>query len=132
MNSHKGDIEGCDPEILIERGKGEFDELLEAMRDGDPIHIMAEVGDILNFAVAAAHTAIDNYRNRKHGTKNPNVTIKLDPRFDIPPIAHPRYSEESKRKTLDDSGDDASAKSSGTHVQCGGDCKGDGEDYRGG
>lgn len=65
MNSHKGAIEDMGPIALVEKGKLEFDELEEAITSKDYAHIVEEVADVLNFAVAAAHKAIQDYRSRK-------------------------------------------------------------------
>tara|TARA_R110002096_G_scaffold367234_1_gene560567 strand:+ start:55 stop:318 length:264 start_codon:yes stop_codon:yes gene_type:complete len=66
MNAHKGDIEKVPTDVLVLKAKEELDELLEAINVGsDYVHVVEEVADILNFAVAAAYNAINNYRERK-------------------------------------------------------------------
>lgn len=66
MNDHKGNIEDLSATELVKMGKEEFDELHEALSDDNNyIHVVEEVADILNFAVAAAHRAIEGYRRRK-------------------------------------------------------------------
>lgn len=66
MNSYKGDIEDIAKDKLIAMGKDEFDELYGAINeDAGYIHVIEEVADILNFAVATAHNAIQVYRRRK-------------------------------------------------------------------
>lgn len=68
MNAHKGAIEDVPICDLISKGKEEFDELWEAVENKsgvDYTHIIEEVADVLNFAVAAAHNAIQAYRSRK-------------------------------------------------------------------
>lgn len=71
MNSHKGDIESLAPAQLITMGKEEFEELFDAINeDAGYMHVIEEVADILNFAVAAAHKAIEGYRSRKDEQSN--------------------------------------------------------------
>ncbi len=69
MNEHKGDIEDTNTDVLIELAKGELDELHEAIRSNEEadnyVHVIEEVADVLNFAIAAAHNAIEGYRSRK-------------------------------------------------------------------
>lgn len=67
MNRHKGNIEDCNTDVLIALAKEELQELLEAITSHDKnyVHIIEEVADVLNFAVAAAFNAIDEYRSRK-------------------------------------------------------------------
>lgn len=65
MNAHKGNIENIPPDDLVVRGKQEFDELADAIKNGDYISVIEEVADILNFAVGAAYNAIEDYRSRK-------------------------------------------------------------------
>ena len=66
MNKHKGNIEDIEPDVLINMAKDELDELeLATKKDRDYTHVIEEVADVLNFAIAAAHQAIDGYRNRK-------------------------------------------------------------------
>lgn len=65
MNSHKGQIEDVDLTNLIQMGKREFEELEEAVKDGDYIKIIEEAADVVNFAVASVHNAVQKYRTRK-------------------------------------------------------------------
>lgn len=64
MNAHKGEIENVDPGTLCTLGKGEFDELNAAVGT-NYVHVVEEVADVLNFAVAMAYNAIKGYRNRE-------------------------------------------------------------------
>ena len=64
MNSHKGRIENLD-EGLIEKISAEVEELRDALVGNDPLTVIEEAGDILNFLVAAVHQATLQYRNRK-------------------------------------------------------------------
>ncbi len=66
MNQHKGNIEDNSSDDLINMAKAELFELKDAIKAGDHTHIIEEVADILNFAIAAAHQAIDGYRGRKN------------------------------------------------------------------
>ncbi len=66
MNEHKGNIEDISTRILITKAKEELDELYESLAGDDYVHIIEEVADVLNFAVAAAHNAINGYRKRKN------------------------------------------------------------------
>lgn len=71
MNAHKGSIENVDTDTLIQCGKDEFIELGDAIHNAangadNYVHIVEEVADVVNFAVAAAYNAIENYRNRKN------------------------------------------------------------------
>jgi len=75
MNAHKGKIEEVPIDQLIAMGMEEFSELKDAIYGGDYTHIIEEVADVLNFAVAAAYNAIEGYRKRK-GEKS--AVQKLD------------------------------------------------------
>ncbi len=67
MNAHKGNIEDLSPSQLCSLGAVEFKELFEAIEDkSSQTHIIEEVADVLNFAVAAAYKAIEEYRSRKN------------------------------------------------------------------
>lgn len=67
MNAHKGNIEDANVEDLIQGAKLELDELQEAIgMPEDQVHIIEEVADVLNFAIAAAYNALYNYRGRKN------------------------------------------------------------------
>ena len=66
MNSHKGKIEDCSPQSIIEMLRGEVDELEQAIKEGDDMmHIIEESADCLNFLVAITHQQIAKYRSRK-------------------------------------------------------------------
>lgn len=66
MNAHKGNIEEVDSGVLIQCVLSEVEELNLALNEPmDYFHIIEEVADVLNFAIAAAHTALNDYRCRK-------------------------------------------------------------------
>lgn len=66
MNSHKGNIEDCDPRQTITMAKEELDELLAAIEEGNYLNIIEEVADVLNFSIAASYNALQKYRGRKN------------------------------------------------------------------
>lgn len=65
MNSHKGNIEDCDPDSIIIMMKKEVDELTQAINDGDILGTIEEAADVMNFLVALVHQRITAYRSRK-------------------------------------------------------------------
>lgn len=65
MNSHKGNIEDCDPEHLLDKMEEELDELRQAIKKGDMMNILEESGDVFNFLVALVHQQVTLYRMRK-------------------------------------------------------------------
>ena len=104
MNSHKGDIEDMDTDMLIELAKGELDELKEAIDNGSIINTIEEAADVANFVVAAVHRAMMIYRGRKN-------------------VEDTGHTESAGHQTLDDSKDRAPTIVSRTHLQCGDDCE---------
>lgn len=67
MNDHKGNIEELSASQLVTMAKEELDELFEAIaaENHNHTHVIEEVADVLNFAIAAAHSAISEYRSRR-------------------------------------------------------------------
>lgn len=65
MNKHKGKIEDCPIDTIIEKAVDELTELASACEKGDYLNIIEEVADVLNFTIAAAHVAMNGYRDRK-------------------------------------------------------------------
>ena len=65
MNSHKGEIENVSDEVLLQKMMGEIDELAEAIKEGNMIHIIEESADVFNFLVGITHKQIIKYRERK-------------------------------------------------------------------
>jgi len=68
MNSHKGDISDISSDVLLDCTRREIIELKQAIDDGNYVHIIEEVADVMNFAVASAYHAIQDYRNRNEKT----------------------------------------------------------------
>ena len=67
MNSHKGDIEDCSVEAILNMLGKETLELREAIEEGDMLHVIEEAADCLNFLVALTHQQVEKYRSRKNG-----------------------------------------------------------------
>lgn len=65
LNSHKGNIEEYDPEFIIKKLREEVDELEEATKNGQMLHIIEESADTFNYLVALVHQQIELYRRRK-------------------------------------------------------------------
>jgi len=72
MNAHKGNIEDCTNEQLIDMLKSEVAELDEAISDVQfddksekMMHVIEEAADIMNFLLAIVHKRIETYRSRK-------------------------------------------------------------------
>jgi hypothetical protein len=65
LNSHKGDITLMPPTVAADLAKDEIDEIMGAVRDKNFEKIIIEAGDTLNFLLAIACRAVDDYRNRK-------------------------------------------------------------------
>jgi len=71
MNSHKGNIEDADADVLLQKLFDEVRELEEAIKeakgstDGNIMHIIEESADVFNFLVAITHKQVTKYRERK-------------------------------------------------------------------
>lgn len=65
MNNHKGNIEDCEPQFIMDRLKEEAVELDKAVEEGDILHIIEEAADVFNFLVAITHQQVEKYRTRK-------------------------------------------------------------------
>lgn len=77
MNSHKGNIEDCSPELIMNMLYGEVEELSDAIdKDGDILHIIEESADVMNFLIAVTHQQIEKYRKRKDKPKKEGELIR--------------------------------------------------------
>ena len=65
LNSHKGNIEECEPEYIIKKLREEVDELEEAVANGQMLMITEESADVFNYLVALVHQQVELYRRRK-------------------------------------------------------------------
>lgn len=65
MNRHKGNIENNETSAIIEMLRAEVEELSQATKEPDILHIIEEAADVMNFLVAVTHQQIERYRGRK-------------------------------------------------------------------
>lgn len=66
MNRHKGKIESCDTDKILQMSFDEMRELEAALGEDDLMHIIEEAADVMNFLVAIVHKQIELYRTRKN------------------------------------------------------------------